>query len=161
MSRDRGGTKGRGQFCSSAELAQSRSGSVRRVRGGLDSWGRNWRWSAGWDRTLPIAWGEKVGMAILSVCIPVLAAGQTCRKGWCPGGLTDWMNELRVPVGGEPHSFISVVFFFSEGRRSLACYSPWGVRQDLETEQQQMSLSLTHTGGCTALAQWVSTLAAS
>ena len=111
MSRDRGGTKGRGQFCSWAELAQSRSGSVRRVRGGLDSWGRNWRWSAGWDRTLPIAWGEKVGMAILSVCIPVLAAGQTCRKGWCPGGLTDWMNELRVPVGGEPHSFISVVFF--------------------------------------------------
>ena len=36
---------------------------------------------------------KKVGTAILSACIPVLAPEQTCRKGWCPGGLTDWMNE--------------------------------------------------------------------
>ena len=32
-------------------------------------------------QTIPHSLGKKVGTAILSACIPVLAAEQTCRKG--------------------------------------------------------------------------------
>ena len=100
-------------------------------------------------QTIPHSLGKKVGTAILSACIPVLAAEQTCRKGWCPGGLTDWMNEPGfLWVGNHPLIYLCFFFFFFfSWQSSLACYSPWRVGHDLEPEEQQMSLSLAHTGG--------------
>ena len=60
-------------------------------------------------------------------------------------------------MGGD-HTHLSLFFLSDRGAWHATIHGESG---DLEPEEQQTSLSLTRTGGCAALAQWVSALATS